>query len=84
MLVLICLRVVSPFPNIKAGGSSFVGLPQLLIQQIYNYLVYLEVTSSILNLRTWLAVVTDPHIMSPNVTVLMSVSPVVGQFCYSL
>lgn len=37
MLVLSCWRTVSPLPNFKAGGSSFVVCPHLFIQHIYNH-----------------------------------------------
>jgi hypothetical protein len=52
---------VSPTPNPQAGGPPLVGCPRLLIQYIRSYLPYLEVVSSIRNLRTRHAVVTrDP------------------------
>jgi hypothetical protein len=51
----------SPTPNLQAGGPLLFGCPKLLIQYISSYSPYLEVVSSIRNLRTRHAVVTrDP------------------------
>jgi hypothetical protein len=53
--------VVSPPPNLQAGGPPPVGCPRLLIQYIRSYLPYLEAISSIHSLRMGHAVVTgDP------------------------
>jgi hypothetical protein len=49
--------VVSPTPNLTAGGPPFFGCPRPL-QYIRDYLPYLEVVSSIRNLRTRHAVLT--------------------------
>jgi hypothetical protein len=51
--------------NTLAGGPPLVGCPRLLIQYIRSYPPYLEVVSSICNLRTRHAMVTrDPHNMA--------------------
>jgi hypothetical protein len=53
--------VVSPTPNLQAGGPPFVGCPRLLIQYIRSYRPYLEAISFIRSLRTRHPVVTrDP------------------------
>jgi hypothetical protein len=44
-------EVVSPTPNPQAGGPPLVSCPQLLIQYIRSYPLYLEGVSSIRNLR---------------------------------
>jgi hypothetical protein len=49
--------VVSPKPNPQGGGPPLIGCPLLLIQYIRSYPPYLEVVSSIRNLRTRHAVV---------------------------
>jgi hypothetical protein len=49
---------VTPTPNPKAGGSPFVGCPQLLIQYIHSYPPYLEAVSLVCNLRMGRAVMT--------------------------
>jgi len=49
-------------PNLKAGVSPFVRHLQLLIQYTGIYPPYLEVLSSICNLRTLHAMVTGTHI----------------------
>jgi hypothetical protein len=51
-------RVVSPTPNSSARGPPLVGCPRLLIQCICSYPPYLEVVSSIRNMRTRHVVVT--------------------------
>jgi hypothetical protein len=61
MFLFLSWGVVSPPPNLQAGGPPLVGCPRLLIQYIHSYPPYLEAFSSIRNLRTCHAVVTrDP------------------------
>jgi hypothetical protein len=54
--------VVRPMMNHQAGRPSFVGCPRLLIRYIRRYPPYLVAVSSILNLRTRLAVVIWIHL----------------------
>jgi hypothetical protein len=58
--------------NPQAGGLPLVGCLRLLIQYIHSYPPYLEAVSSICNLRTRHAMVTDLlnvffHLLSKNV-----------------
>jgi len=57
MLDFLRWGVVSPTPDPQAGGQPRVGCPQLLILYIRSYPPYLEVFSSIRNLKMCHAVV---------------------------
>jgi hypothetical protein len=45
-------------PNPQAGGPPLIGCPRLLIQYIRSHLLYLDIITSIRNLRTRHAMVT--------------------------
>jgi hypothetical protein len=57
-LIFIWCGVVSPTPDLQAGGPLFVKCARLLIQYIRSYPPYPEAVFSILNLRTRHAMVT--------------------------
>jgi hypothetical protein len=59
-------ELLAPRPTAQVGGPLLVGCPRLLIEYIRSYPPYLEVVSSIRNLRTRPAVVTrDPPSLTP-------------------
>jgi hypothetical protein len=72
--------VVSPTPNLQAGGLPLVNCPWLFIQYICSYPPYLEAIPSIRNVRTRHAVVTKDPLNMDNIVIIMYRVSGRGQF----